>query len=97
MKMEEPLEFHRVYYDADGNKTEEEYNTCAKQLISNRTGNVIFYVKSTTKELFNPLIRNFNYSKNNWKFLKVPVAKFNLYISFLKTKNVRYLTQAERL
>jgi hypothetical protein len=97
-KMEEPLEFYKTYLNADGVEVgEDNAEICAKTLISNRTGNTTFYIKSTSKELFNPTVKSFHYRKNNWKLLKSSQEKYNLYISFLKTKNIKFLTQAERL
>lgn len=92
-----PLEFHSIFYDKDGNESDEAVDGYAKKNISNRTGNTSFYIKSYGCELFNPLINLTNYRQKDWKFLKYTEEKFNLYIQFLKTKQTRYLTLAERL
>lgn len=98
LKLHEPLEFTTIYYDIHGKEHDTEPSQfSAKKLISNRTGNTQFYIKSCNTELYNPLIYMSNYHKQNWKFLKFSEAKFHFYVQFLQTKQIRFLTQAERL
>lgn len=98
LKLHEPLEFTTIYYDCNGKESDvQSSQTLAKKLISNRTGNTQFYIKSYNTELYNPLIYISTYHKQNWKFLKFSEEKFNYYMQFLQTKQTRFLTQAERL
>ena len=96
--MQEPLEFDGVYYNSFGEEVEKDDPAiCAKHLISNRTGNSFYTIKMCSKGIFDPTIDGSIYRKYPWKFLKVPVEKFNYYVSFLKTRQKRFLTQAERM
>lgn len=66
---------------------------------------VHFYIKKNHKgDLYNPSLTNdahenkqqTSHGKHKWNFVKVSQEQFQLYTKFLKTKNVRYLNQANR-
>jgi hypothetical protein len=85
--------------------TEDNKAVCAKKLI--RLDNTIKYLIKTgdDRKLYNPTSiygaaqnRSFleTISRNQNSFKEVNHTVFNLYLRFLKTKNIAYLNQAER-
>lgn len=86
-------------------KNENNKNICAKKII--RDDNSIKYLIKTgdDRKLYNPIsiygsLQNKNFlesiSRNQNSFKEVNSMVFDLYLRFLKTKNVAYLHQAER-
>ena len=86
-----------TYYDMNGQSvTSNTKVICAKEMKSNNTGQIQFYIRSTGTKIFNPENRSFSYKKEIWKFKKVTEVVFKAYLQYLRTKNGRHLTKAER-
>lgn len=79
-------------------------NVVAK-LIANQSGNKFFIKIGTYGKVFNP-IGMYSEGQNNkflskigrqeWQFKEVNEKTFNLYLNFLSTKNIAWLSNAER-
>lgn len=85
------------YYDLDGNETYDPPKFhCAYQVDHDEHTNS--YIYRCGSEFFNPAqAKDFGYMKKSWKFSKVGLDAFDLYVRFLKSKYRHLLTQSERL
>ena len=72
-------------------------NIYAYKVVKKRS--VLYYVKSGKNGfLFNPIgDSQGNERKAEWDFKKTTKERFLFYIDFLRTKNLKYLHQAERM
>lgn len=86
-------------------KKEEDKRVCAKK-VTRADGTIKYLIKlSEDRKLYNPVSiydnkENTNFlasiSRNKNIFKEVNYRSFNMYLRFLKTKNVAYLNNAER-
>lgn len=86
-----------TYYDFNGEETSEPIDNYSAYKVK-KDGHTNYFLKRLSNgQLFDPAkIKDFNYTKGQWKFRKVNEESFNLYVRFLKTNHRFLLSHAER-
>lgn len=93
----DPESFEEVWYNKDGGEiSDDNEKFYAKRLTKN--GNPAYYVREFSGTLMDPggIFGNKRFHREEIRMVKVDKDVFDYYMMYLKTKNQKYLTQAER-